>query len=455
MLLLLAPAVKMFAHGSTAQNEGWNAFYQQDALEGKPLYGEPICLSGSNYPPISFHLIGMASRLTGNINQTGRWAALLSFLLVAMLCGAIVLKFTQSMPLAFYTALIVVVWVGVFRSDRIGMNDPTLLGTVFSLLGLYCYILHPEKAGWLSISALAFAISLFTKLNLLAFPTAVGLHLLLGWKWKGLAIWIGVLGGLSAVFFVLSERIDGPYFLEHLLVPRPQVGWLGHVTDFTSTFQAALCVAVVWALLHWRRSPQNVLVAALITSILVAFAFAGGYGVGSYIFFDCVFTFAIISSLVFAEYAPLAVRSARPMFWLAVLLIVPSAGMMIQMPWNVRYAWVPPVKIRAKDFDAAVQLVKSHPGPALCLDVLVCFEAGKPFAWDPFIVNARIKTGRLDEADVLRLIENKKFSSVEVDGSEVTAPYTTLPSAKVTNAIIENYRVEQQLTNALVLVPKE
>jgi len=154
----------------------WNAYHQGEAMQGQPLYGAPPALVGADYPPLSFHLIGLASRLTGNVNQTGRWVALLSLALVALLCGAIVRRFTGSTPLAAFAALSAVIWVAVYEPDRIGMNDPQLLGSVFSLLGLYAYLRERENRLWLCISALAFTLSVFTKHNLLAFPAAVGLH---------------------------------------------------------------------------------------------------------------------------------------------------------------------------------------------------------------------------------------------------------------------------------------
>ena len=70
--MLLAPVSRMMASGSVNYNEGWNAYHQQAASQGKPLYGEAPKLSTNNYPPISFHLIGRVSHLTGDVNQTGR-----------------------------------------------------------------------------------------------------------------------------------------------------------------------------------------------------------------------------------------------------------------------------------------------------------------------------------------------------------------------------------------------
>ena len=457
-LLMVAPMVKMAAHGSTNTNEGWNAYYQRDALQGKPLYSEPVRLTGANYPPVSFHLIGFLSRFTGNINQTGRWVSLISLLLVAALCGAIVWRETGSRPLAVYTALSVLIWLAVYEDDRIAMNDPQLLGTVFSLLGLYLYLARPEarpeKTSWFAVSALAFTLSVFIKHNLIAYPAAVGLHLLWNRKWKALVVWGGVLAAASALFLLLTSKIDGPYLIAHLLTPRPQFGWLTHVTEYLSYFQAPIAVAVVWSLRARRASLNHVLVFALITAHLIAIAFAGGYGVARNIFFDSLFMLIIVGSLAFHEFSPLAMRSAWPNFALAALLVVPSLGVLIEMGLNERYTWVPPVKSRAQDFDETVELLRSHPGQALCMELLACFEAGKPLVYESFAVNAALKTGRLEEKDVLGLLEREQFSVIQLDGDQFSTTYTPLPSAAFAEALAEHYRVEKRFSRSMVLVPK-
>ena len=296
VVLLLAPLAKMLAHGSTNYNEGWNAYHQQEAIQGKPLYGAPPGFVCTNYPPISFHLIGLASRVAGDVNQTGRWVSLLSLLLVAILCGSIVRLCTGSAPLAAYTALSVVIWLTVYLGNRIGMNDPQLLGTVFSLFGLYVYIRHPEKLGWLSISAAAFTISVFTKHNLLAFPAAVGLHLLLGGKWKRLAVWSGVVAGGSVLLVGLTRWVDGPYFVANILMPRTQTSWLENVTDYATLFQVPLAIALVWSLRHMGRSLTHIMALVVIVANVVAVAFAGGDGVDKNIFFDSLFSLAIVGA---------------------------------------------------------------------------------------------------------------------------------------------------------------
>src|SRR5260370_3324687 len=54
------------AHFSSDPNEGWNAFQAARAIGTGPLYSGPQALTGNNYPPLSFYLVGWAGRLLGD-----------------------------------------------------------------------------------------------------------------------------------------------------------------------------------------------------------------------------------------------------------------------------------------------------------------------------------------------------------------------------------------------------
>jgi hypothetical protein len=456
--LFVTPLINMRAHGSMNYNEGWNAYHQREAVQGKPLYGAPPLLLCNNYPPISFHLVGLASQLTGgDVNQTGRWIALLSLGLVALLTGMVVLQFTGSAPLAAYAALSVLISLTVFKEDRVGMNDPQLLGMVFGVLGLYAYVRNPQKPAWLSISAAAFTISVFTKHNLLAFPAAVGLHLLLGKKWKGLAVWCGVVAGGSLLTLVLTRWIDGPYFLANILVPRLHYPGLKPVTAYAMLFQFPIAFAVLWSSRNIGRSPAHIMVLALILTHALAVTFAGGDGVDSNIFFDCVISLAVVNALVFAEFAPLLARWKWPGFPLAGLLVALTFGVLIQVPQNLRTDWfeVGGIRRRAKDFDFSLNLLRSRPGPALCEDLLLCYEAGKPFIFDPYFTKSMTKVGHLKEQDLIELVQSGRFRTVQLNGTDLAPEEREHFTAKFMEALLNYYRLENRLDHSLILFPKK
>src|SRR5260370_38331844 len=60
------------AHFSSDPNEGWNAFQAARAIGTGPLYSVPQALTGNNYPPLSFYLVGWAGGLLGGPIGAGR-----------------------------------------------------------------------------------------------------------------------------------------------------------------------------------------------------------------------------------------------------------------------------------------------------------------------------------------------------------------------------------------------
>jgi len=69
---------------------------------------------------------------------------------------------------------------------------------------------------------------------------------------------------------------------------------------------------------------------------------------------------------------------------------------------------------RQNEFHSAVEFIKAHPGPALCESLLLCYEAGKRFEYEPFSVRDQLKTGRLHEDDVLQLLRTHHFQTVQI-----------------------------------------
>lgn len=460
-LLLVGPLTKMFTPDSSSYNEGWNAYHQEETIQGKHLYGVPPGLVCDNYPPLSFHLIGLVSRLGRDVNQTGRWAALVSLLLMAILSGAIVRKFTDSTPLAAYTALSVVIWIAEYMPERIGVNDPQLLGMVFSLLGLYAYIREPDEMRWLGISALSFTASVFIKHNLLAFPAAVGLHLLLMRKWKGLLVWGGVVGVGSSVLVALTQWMDGPYFIAHMLAPRASKLELAKITDYFTLFQLPIAMAGGWSLRHMGRSLIHVMVLALLVAHILAMVFISGDGVDRNISFDCIVGLVIVSALVFSEYAPLLTSVKHRGFLLGMLLAAPAFGIVIGLPKALRLEQLMMRRLpeRGRDFNFAVELLKNRPGPALCEDLLVCFNAGKPFLYDAYFANSMVRVGRVKEEELIALIQKASFRTVEVDlfpGEKNLVPGDRLRfTAGFMEALMKRYRLEAKLSSSVLLVPDE
>jgi hypothetical protein len=405
-------------------NEGWNAYRQWMTLEGQPLYGSHPALWETNYPFLSFHLIGFLGAAKGNMVLAGRIVCFASLITISALVGAIVRDATGSRLGALYAALCLFAWLGAFNGAGRAANDPELLSVAFATFGLFAYLKAPRRRLWPALSAIAFTLSLFTKHDLLTFPLSVGVHLVITRNWRSLAVFLatGVLA--SSLLLALSVHLDGPYFFAEVLQPRAySLQNLGAETfHYLLHFLTPLLVGVV--LLRDRSTPhRRFLFILLIFTNLAAVYFSGGDGVGSNIFYppliadllSCVIAICWLERKI--PKTPQAWRSFRT----ALLLPTLAGALMVpfQLHLDITAALALPAATQAAQ--QAVALLKSTNGPAICEDLLLCYEAGKPMDYDPYYVKDQILIGRIQEPSILAMLTAHQYAAIQINGEVDTA----------------------------------
>jgi hypothetical protein len=443
-------------------NEGWNSYRQQMASRGLLLYALPPDLAVTNYPPLSFHLIGFLGKLTGDMTAAGRWVALLSLISIALLVALLVRLASAPWRLGIYASILFLTWLAVLSPDRIGMNDPHLFGMAFSFLGLYLYARRPESDGWLCGSAMAFITGLFIKQSLIALPAAVALHLLIERAWRRFAIWTAAMILLAGMFLVLSLR-DGEYFWAHLLTPRHYsflYGWLNSLLPYLLRCQVALVAALFWCIWTRKTHPRGVLVAALAVSSAVGIWFAGGDGVDKNVLFESLASLAIATAIAVGDLDPIVQRLRFGQWLLPVLLAAPAVGCLMiaptQFPADRQMARLMP-KLET-DIAQAVEFLKARPGPALCENLLLCYESDKPLLYDAFFVDSQIRVGRVAESDIVRMINGGQFRSIQLDTvpNDPLAPVSRMRfTTGIMQAITEHYKPKVRSMFFAILVPRE
>jgi hypothetical protein len=408
-------------------NEGWNAYLQAAAAAGRPIYGHEPQYVYANYPPLSFHLIGMVGRMTGSVLMAGRWISVASFFAIALLIGLTVRRLTAWAWCGVYAGLAFMIFVGVFEPDYIGMNDPHLLAMAFGMAGLYCLVAADSSGLLLCLSAAAFAFSLFTKQSLIAVPAAVTIYLLRTSP-RCLARWLATAAGVSAALLAMVIWLDGRYFPQHLALKRSYLfsnalvgaAWGPYVVLFAT----AIAAAFGWAVFA-RGRMRLLVVASLVLSHGFAAWFALGDGVNRNILFEPIVWLAVALGLA----APYAARwsAGQPQRTpvLAVLLLLPFIGsgawLLIGRMHSDFWEWDRRSQTEA-EFARTVRTVASSPGSALCERPLVCFLAGKPQEYDMFVLQQRYQTGSLSEADLLRFLAPGRFGAIQLVLPQRDAP---------------------------------
>ncbi len=463
IVMLWFPLSRMSTHADVGYNEGWNAYRSQLVAEGGSLYAKPPRFTITNYPPLSFHMIGFVGKLTGDFNVAGRWVSITSLAVLALLVGLVTRNFTGRGLVGAYAALFFVVGMTIFMPERIGNNDPQILGLAFSAAGLYFYTRNAQSNRLLAISAGAFAISLFTKHNVLAFPFAVGAHLLLERAWKRFAVWAGTLAVLCGGLTLFTLWHDGPYFFQHLLAPRAYNiphGVQADIVDYLLVFQISLAAVVFWSAVNAFSAKRMVLILAFVFANLIGFAFSVGDGVERNVLFDAVIVTTIIVAIGLYDLEPFLTRLRLPNLLMLIALTVPFLGVVAFLPgyfhdslhtWKTR-------RHHDAEFQQAVQFLRNRPGPALCENLLLCYEAGKPHIYDAFFVSDQIKIGRIQEAEIAGMIQDGFFPTIQIE----IAPGETLgPGARVRFSerlmrdILQYYRPALSGDEFVILVRKE
>jgi 4-amino-4-deoxy-L-arabinose transferase-like glycosyltransferase len=457
------PLVRLPAKYEFGPNEGFNSYFQQAAASGQRVYGEPPRFTYANYPPLSFHLVGIIGRVTGDINVAGRWVSVIAYVLIGVFIGLSVERLTGSRRYGAYCALCWLIWLAAFDVNRIGFNDPHLLGIALNIAAFYCFLRDPESSKWLRISALIFGLSLFTKQTLLAFPAAIAIHLFLAGK-KRFWVWTTALAATGIVLFVLTWVVDGGYFLDHLMLSR-EFSFADLVTS-TVSYLTFIQVAFVTSILWMLRAPAGGTSRLLMWSFAIAYVLGswatGGNGAGVNHFFDAMIATAMIAGMVLPWLEKMAADSRFPRTALIVLLIVPLfLSSFLVLPQRIPMDLIRNERGKAAleaEFQNAVQVVRSQPGPALCENLLLCFDAGKPETVDAFAVDQSIKTGHLAEQALLEPVAARRFGviQIEVGPSETLRPVARHRfSAAFMSQLLANYRLVLRNSRHAIFVPNQ
>jgi hypothetical protein len=420
LALFWFPLKRTFANVEVNYNEGWNTYRAAMVAKGIPLYGSLPHGFGTPtaYPPISFHVVGWLGTAK-TFTLIGRCVSLISLMASGAFVGLIVKRAGGTRQMAAFAFLLYEIGIALLRPDRIGMNDPQLLAEALSTAGLYFYVRNPNSRNHLFLSALLFCLAGFTKQNLIVFPAAVAIDLLFR-SLRAFATWAGAMVLSAGLLTAMTFLVDGRYFFNHLMSGggRGYSFWIAwsNYHHYVEIFQGLLVIATAWSIYALRS--RTVFVSAFVLSYVLAFLLAGGSGVDLNIFFNALAATAIAAGIALSDFrfGPIGSRSAIlnstaalmfALFFISIVIFVPG-----QLRRNREQLRLLPARV--SEFNSAVDLLKTRPGPALCESHLLCYEAGKLFEYEPFSVQQQLKSGLLHEEDILQLLRTHHFQTVEV-----------------------------------------
>jgi hypothetical protein len=423
-------------------NEGWNAYQAVAAFAGG-LYPHAPRFFFNNYPPLSFYLVGLAGRWTGDPIVAGRLIACAAFAALAVMLGLVARQMRCTRSEATFAAVLFVATT-LSLSHYVGIDDPQFLGQAIAAASLLFVIPEPHTRRRLWLAAALMSAGIFVKHNLVALPIACIVWLLTHDRVAARRL---VAAGASFAVAGLSLCVwmYGAGFLEGLATPRGYsvgvtarafVRWIVRVPVFI----AALVVCL-------RRLPRDREVAfcACYAGIAsgVGLVFLGGDGVDWNVMFEANWAWCLTAAVALNRLrrSTLAVAFAL-MPLVAAALAVHRASVDPASSLASRMA-------RAPAFEDDIAFVASRRGPALCEDLALCFWAGKPAEVDLVNLQQHLRRGTRSADELVRLIDRRYYAVVQLNAGH------SLLDETARDALQRSYVLGRQSQAAMLFVPME
>jgi hypothetical protein len=460
IITAIYPVVRAFYHFEVNYKEGWMVYNALVVTRHLPLYATKYGWTTVDYPALSFYIMAYLSHFSQDYLLTGRFISLGSFGICCALVGLIIRKLTGRFAPAIFGAAFCAALFFAAAPQYMGMDDPQMLAEVFFLSGLLIYISKPPTLQRIALIVFLFVLGGNIKHNLIDLPLAVFIDQWLSSRRKALQFLF-----FSAVFvacsIVISIKAAGPFFIQNMLSVRPYslLGALGDFAYYYYLIVVPFAAALIWAFKERKDTPGRVISIFFFASLFTGLFFSGGTGISVNIYFGNFFAISIIMGLFL--YAPWSVpaafdkyrflgRHSFPLILFASLLL----AFFMSGYLNV-WARVAELPDKQKRFDAEVSFLKDHPGPTICESLLRCFEAGKPYVYDPYSATRLVNLKKLSSAEMVGEIETLRYGAIQLHGAlpSLERPNERFPS-DVLDAIGHYYNLASQDQDCAIYVPK-
>jgi hypothetical protein len=400
-----------------AYNEGWNAYHQMDALDGE-LYHNVSLYVFTNYTPLSFFIVGCLSKF-GDVITVGRGLSTISFTGIVLLAGFISHRLGASRRESLFGAVMCIGLLGAYHRIYVGIDDPQLLGSAVSLLGLLVYL--GRRAGFtqnITILSILIVAGLI-KQTLLAIPIVIALDLAFRDRRQGLRFLVEAAVMVTAVILCLY-LLFGYACFEQILSPR-QYSIHAAATKTLSyplLASAALPLAISFLAIYVRSGTNRLVLIYLGSALVVGALLSGGAGTESNQFIDL----AIASSIAAAA----IIRCLREELHadhrlVSAAVLVAFYGPALQVPYAIeqlRDGLSGSLRAGETSFHQDLQFMASYPGAAFCDSPMLCFRSGREFLVDPFNASQAVRLGRLDPAPLLDKVARAEFAVIQLSTLE-------------------------------------
>ena len=415
--LMVYPVLRAFSMLEVGYNEGWNVYNAVVAAHHLPLYGQKYGWTTVNYPVLWFYIIAWLHRIGLSYLAAGRMLSLVSLLVSCFLVGLVVWQLSRDYRSALFSCLFCSAVFCIAANEYVGYNDPQMFAQVFFLCGFLVYISGPPRFSRLALTALLFVFGGSIKHNLVEFPLAVLMDLAFVGRKRVLQYL-----SISAVFVGISicsnTIVGGLFFVSNILTPR-SYSFKKAILQFMEfgfgPVSLAMMAALVWSAASLKDKRLRVLAILFLASLLVGSVSGGVIGVWVNSYFDIYLSLSMIVGFIMLRVWQGQIGNGHA--WAVVgaplALLLSFVPVWAASPSLFRGA-ISALVEKQDQFKSEVAFLRAHPGPAFCESLLRCYEAGKPYEYDPFNSANLVKLGKLDAATLVDRLSRGELAAVQL-----------------------------------------
>lgn len=459
---VLGPMHRTFLHLPIDSNEGWNAYHAAMALSGATLYPPLDSFISTNYPPLSFYLVGLAGRLIGDPIIAGRLVSLVGLAITCINVRGLARALGAQRFFATFAALLFLLYVAGNASGYVDMNDPQWLGHALATTGARLFLASRGRAqpfGLLMLSSLLCVAAVLVKQNLIVLPFALFLWSLSSdrrglWPWTVASLLLGTaaLAFLTAVFGVLS--------LQDIFL-NPRVVSLRRFEADALRYLAPMAPLVVYAVLtgsfSWREPQARfALVYAAVAGVCGSF-FLSGENCDVNMLFDLLISLCLCAALV-GERLTATLEGHRRM-WAETVLAAMIAAVCLPgcaQAVGASAAMVHSDRHLKKDYETLIATLGKADGPVACEMTSLCYWAGRPFELDAHNYLQKMKKGKVSDAALRRLIDEHHFAYIlATQMSAARAPTAGMFGEDLSREVAAQYVPVMRVEDQVLLAPRE
>jgi hypothetical protein len=264
---------------------------------------------------------------------------------------------------------------------------------------------------------------------------------------------------LIGISIYVNIAAGGPFFLAQLLRPRSlELG-----VDFPSAITLPFVAALFWSIHIIKERgnrPERAISLLFLVSIAVGFGFGFGSGVAVNTFFSNFLAISIVMGILLdVAWRRTPARFTRfGVWWKAGVPVVLCSCLLLSFlvsgDFNISRRLVE-MRNKESNFKKEVTFLSLQTGPAICESLLRCYDANKPYVYDPFNATTLMHFGKLHSREITERIERFEYGAIQLrlPLEVIKRPNERFPD-EILDAISRNYVISLKDPGCNIYVPQ-